>query len=516
MATMIRTVDTIFGNVADNQMGSTPDDATPPNLLVPTIELPVIGVRPPDRKWFIDQFVSELNNGQFQNSGRLADGMKRDARILGALEQRNAGLFGAPLELQPSRCGLKEEDEDNPQAVDIRDEIKANWERMFPRCELEKLNQHGILQGIGIAEKIWDVSTKPWTFTIDVRHPQFYLWLWNTGCYHLITLSRSLIRIPRRSTQFINHAPYGYKNAFLDARIRALVDPWMMGQWTQSDFANWCEVHGKPIRKMIMPQSATPAEEKKFMSEGAKLGTNTTIKVRQDKDGNKFDVELLEAASMGWKGFDAMLSWADKKKSEVLCGQSQSMDGQGGLNSQEKPGDGVRQDIKASDNEKLCETLYSQALREYCEYNYGNPDLAPRPNYLVEPPEDKAALSKKDQSTAQALVYFDQAKAPIDARKFLEERGYPLISEEDEARMKQEAADKEQADAEAQRSHELALTKPDVNKEDKANKLASMAGASSFASTMVDLRRAGLEASHDDVAKLYGIDFNVTKSKEDE
>ncbi len=467
MATLIRTVDTIFGNVADSQFGQSSDDETPPNLIIPTIELPVIGVRPPDRKWFIDAFVGELNNGQFQNSGRLADGMKRDGRILGALEQRNAGLFGAPLELQASRWGLKEGDEDNPQAVDIRDEIKANWERMFPRCELEKLHQHGVLQGIGIAEKLWDTSTKPWTFTIDVRHPRFYLWLWNTGCYHLITLNRSLIRVPRRSTQFINHTPYGYKNAFLDARIRALVDPWMMSQWTQSDWANWCEVHGKPIRKAIVPQSATPAEEKKFVSEVGTLGANTTIKIRQDKEGNKFDVELLEAIAMGWKGFEAMLAWADSRKSQVLCGQSASMDGQGGLNSQENPGSGVRQDVKSGDNAKLCETLYTQALREYCEYNYGNPDLAPRPNYLVEPPEDMAQLAKKDQSTGQALVYFDQAKAPVNVRKFLEERGYPLLTEAEEAAMKAAAQEKDAADAQAQRDHELALN--GTNGGDKAD-----------------------------------------------
>ena len=461
--TLIRAADS-FGPLGQ-EMGIPIDDDTPPNLLLPTVELPVVGVRPPDRKWLLDNLIGQLNNGQFQLSGLLGDGMKRDGRIMGALEQRNAGLFGAPLELTPSQIGAEVDENGKPdpskpnqQAVDIRDEIEAQWEKMFPRCELEKLNAYGVLQGIGIAEKLWDTTVKPWTFTIDVRHPQFYLWLWNTGCYHLITLNRSLVRVPRRGAQFIVHTPYGYKNAFLDGRIRALVDPWMMSQWTQTDWARWCEVHGKPILKAIVPASASPAERKKYIAETARINAEGVIQVRQDKEGNKYDLELLEAASMGWKGFEAMLSWADKRKSEVLCGQAQSMDGVGGLSSQEEPGSGVRDDIKASDNAKLCESLYTQALREYCEYNYGDPDLAPKPAYQVLPPDDEADAAKTDQAIGQALVYFDTAKAPVNVRKFLEERGYPLLTEEEDQAMKDEAAEKEQADQEAQRSHELALT----------------------------------------------------------
>ncbi len=195
MATIIHTADSSFGLVGQG-MGVPVDDETPPNLIVPTVELPIVGVRPPDRKWWLDQFIAELNQGQFSNSGRLGDGIKRDARILGALEQRNAGLFGAPLELTPSTFGEVKlpngKTEPSELARKICDEIKAGWEKMFPRCELEKLNQYGVLQGIGIAEKLWDTSVKPWTFTIDVRHPQFYLWLWNTGCYHLITPRRAV------------------------------------------------------------------------------------------------------------------------------------------------------------------------------------------------------------------------------------------------------------------------------------------------------------------------------------
>jgi hypothetical protein len=438
--------------------GVAPDDDSPPTSLVPTVELPVYGVRPVDRKWWIDQFMAEMDMGQFSNAGRLGDAMRRDGRYVGALEQRMAGLFGAPLELTPSRFGLGEEDDDNPKAVEIRDEIKQNWEKMFPRTELEELHFYGIMQGIGIAEKIWDTSTKPWTFKIKPRHPQFYLWLWQTGNYHLITLNRTLVRVPERSTQFINYTPYGYNRAFLNGRIRSLVDAWMIRGWGKSDWPHYNEMYGKMIKKAIVPQQADAKQEKEFVAAISKMSNNTTIKVRQDADGNKYDVELLEAKSTGWKTFPELMAWADSEISNVLLGQSMSTDGVGGLGAQEKPGEAVRSDIKAADNAKLCEALYTQALREYCEFNYGNADLAPRPNYQVEPEEDESKAAATDLATGQALVAFQTSTAPINVRAYLEERGYPLLSEEEESAMKQEAADKEAADTQAQREHDLALT----------------------------------------------------------
>lgn len=417
------------------------DDNTVPTQLVPTIELPVYGVRPVDRKWWLDQFMGELDNGQFANSGRLADAMRRDGRYTGAIEQRMAGLFGAPLELEPA--------DESAQAGTIRDEIQKGWEHMFPRTELEELHFYGILQGIGIAEKVWDTTKKPWTFRIRPRHPQFYLWLWNTGCYHLITLDRSLVPVPERSTQFINYAPYGYNRAFLNGRIRSLVDAWMIRGWGKSDWPHYNEMYGKMIKKAIVPQQADPKQEKQFVDAVSKMANNTTIKVRQDKDGNKYDVELVEAKSTGWKTFQELMAWADSEITNVLLGQSQSTDGQGGLGAQDKPGDSVRDDIKAADSFKLCETLYSQALREYCEFNYGNADLAPRPKYQVQPPEDESKLAATDLAIGQALVAFKNAGAPIDVRDYLEQRNYPLLTPTEEAAQKAQAMEEAQAMADA-------------------------------------------------------------------
>ncbi len=408
----------------------------PVQELQPYSELPVYGAPPPDRKWLIDTIIAQLGQGQFQNAGILADGMLRDSRVLGGLEQRNAALFGAPLELEPP--------DDSALAGRIRDEIQKGWDTMFPRPALEELHQHGVLMGLGIAEKSWDTSTKPWTFTIGldsegrggVFHPQFYLWRWDMRSYYLLTLNGGLVPVPSCSTRWLVLAPYGYKRAYLRGRIRALVDPWMMRSWTKNDWAHWCEIHGAPIRKAIIPQRSSPAEAKEFVDSISKMGANTVIKARQDSDGNKYDIELVEAMSQGYEGFEKMLAWCDRSISTVLLGQASSTDGMPGLGAQEKPGQAVRQDIAAADNAKLCEALYVQCLREYCEVNYGNADLAPMPCYQVEPPEDENEAAKADLSISNALVSFRRADAPINVREYLEQRGYSLLTEQEVAAQK--------------------------------------------------------------------------------
>lgn len=426
------------------------EDYLPPNKLQPYFELPAYGVPPPDRKWLIDQIVAELDRGQFSNAGYLGDAILRDARVMGAMEQRMSGLFSKPLRLEPA--------DDSALATRIRDEVMDSWEVMFPRPALEEQQQYGILQGVAIVEKVWDTSTTPWTFTIKPWRPVHYTWRWDLGAYTLVTRDRGLIRIPQRSAQWMTYTPYGYARAFLRGRLRALIDPWLYRGWCKNDWAHWCEIHGTPIRMAIVPQQADPKQETDFVKQLANLGSNTVVKARQDRDGNKFAVELIEASGDGWKGFEAQLAWCDKEIATVLLGQSHSIDGVGGLSSQEKPGEAVRLDVNRTDSEKLCEALYTQCLRDYCEYNYGNPDLAPRPLYEVDPPEDDARVAECDAKTAQALVSFKAAGAPIDVRGLLEERGYPLLTPAEEAAQKAAQPDMEAQLKQAQLEGEQAKT----------------------------------------------------------
>lgn len=399
---MSRLLDAYGGHFGDDT-----DPNASPRTIIPAVELPVYGVKPADRKWINDRILSELDNGQFLNSGIQGDAILRNARIRGAYEQRMAGLFAAPLEMLAP--------DDTAECTAIAADVRKRWPKMFPRAALEELHRYGITQGIGIAEKVWDTTTTPWTFTLKVYSPRYYVWIWSAQSYYLTTYN-GFIRIPRRSTQWIVYTPYGYERAFLFGNIRSLLDPFMFMSWNATDWANYNEIYGRPIRQAIVPQSANPKEEAKFVKDVSTLGAGSVVKSKQDKDGNSYKLELLEAKSVGWKTFPEALAWSRQEVAEVLLGQSMSMDGVGGLNSQEEPGKAVSGHVRSSDNEKLTECLKEHAVDDYVEFAYGDRQLAPRPNFLVEPKEDdaKKATAERDRATASSTRIISKITTPAE------------------------------------------------------------------------------------------------------
>lgn len=383
------------------------DPEQSPKKIVPAIELPVYGMRPADRKWVNERILGELDNGQFLNSGIQGDAILRNARIRGAYEQRLAGLFAAPLELLAA--------DDNAECEKIAEDVHDRWGKLFPRPALEELQRYGITQGIGIAEKVWDTSTKPWTFALKVYSPRYYTWIWSDQSYYLTTYT-GFIRIPRRSRQWLVYTPYGYERAFLFGNIRSLLDPFMFMSWNANDWGNYNEIYGRPIRQAVVPQQSNPADEKKFVDSISKMGAGTVIKAKQDKDGNAYKVELVEARSTGWKTFEQALRWAREEVAEVLLGQTMSMDGKGGLGATEEPGKAVRADIRSSDNEKLTECLKEQGVEDYVEFAYGDRALAPQPSYLVEPKDDdsKKAKAESDRAVASSTRIMAKITTPAE------------------------------------------------------------------------------------------------------
>src|SRR5207302_723958 len=92
--------------------------------------------------------------------------------------------------------------------------------------------------------------------------------------------------------------------------------------------------------------------------------------------------------------------------------------------------------------------------------NFGSdPEQAPSPTWDVDPPEDKGDKADALQKLAGALNTFKTAAAPVDQRKVLEDYDVPLLSKEEEQKLKDDQAAKEQADRDAQVDQAAAVAK---------------------------------------------------------
>ncbi len=362
-----------------------------PQQLAPYRELPVYGVPPPDRTWLLESVLRDLENGVFHGAALLADGMRRDARIVTCFEQCQSSVFGAERAI-------------NGEAEEIVEKCDAYFPKLFTRSALEELDYHATMLGVGVAEMRWNTRETPWCFRTKIWHPQYVQWRWDLEAYTLITADRGLIRLPRpgeRSSRWFLYTPYGFERAFLYGRIRALVIPWLLRNWTYDDWGSFLEIHGHPMRQAIIPNQGDPKEEKEYVRSIANVGANTVIKSRQNANGDKYDLKIIEAMSRG-ECFAEAKAACEKDIAGILVGQAMSIDGVGGLGSQENAGAPTRLDISQSRSQKLGETISDGPLRVWIYFNFGEQEEYPVVGWNVAPEENQLDRARTNLTQAQA------------------------------------------------------------------------------------------------------------------
>lgn len=384
------------------------------------VELPLYGQSPPTQAKAVAAVLTQLEQGAFYSPGYLVDGMMRDERIASALQTRIGGLLGAPFEMLPGA--------DTAQGEKVAEQAMKLWPRMAPNPQMFEWMRYALMLGVGIAQVLTARDVKSTTPTMMTWNPRFMRWDWSLRRYMVVT-AEDEIAIEPGDPQWLVYEPLGPHGWLSSALLRQLAQPWLIRYWTRQWWSRFQEVHGTPIRAGIIPQERTPADEKVFLTQLKTLGSDAAIRLPQGGDGNNFDVKLIEAASNSWQGFEKLLGHCDSSISIAILGQSQSVEGQGGLGTQEKAGEStivrvLKQDAHVSD------ALRNQLLRPWAIDNFGDPDLAPHPTYGVEPPEDlkERATQLSTMATAiNTLANLPPEQRHVDIRALLESFELPLL-----------------------------------------------------------------------------------------
>ncbi len=457
----------------------------------PPSELPVYGQPPTTFVRAVNAAVLQLEQGAFYAAAYLADGMMRDDRLAAKLEERLDRITGADVEIEPAEEDEPEGEENEPQdsepkadaaapagdapkvgtkpakpkkspaevAAEDFEEVRA---KLAPDAQLSALMRNGLMLSVGIGQVQWLRTEEGSCPTFRVWNNRFLRWDWLVRRYRLTTENQGEITLDFANgydytdgavslsspdaapARWVVYEPFGPQGWLHGAKIRALATPWIIRYWVRTWWARHQEVHGQPLRLGIIPADRTPAQEATFLSQLSNLAHEAVIRLPQGAEGNQFDVKLLEASANTWEGFEKLLAHCDDSIAITLLGQSQSTKGQGGLGAQDNAGESTLTRISRKDA-KIADVLRQQLIKPWAEENYGDAELAPFINFQVEPPEDESAAAKVDLAVGQALVAFKNAAAPIDIREYLEQRGYPLLTEEAHADMKKAAMEDAQA-----------------------------------------------------------------------
>jgi phage gp29-like protein len=413
--------------------------------------LPVQAFTGFDTVYAINAALFQLERGVFRNAAILSDATGRDDRISAVTSTRVGGLLATNLDVKPA--------DDTDKAAKLAgmlggtEDAPGRWDRMFPQGNLAKLLRSGLHLNMGVAQIVWTLEGGMWWPRLHFWHSQFVRWDVPSESFKLQTENQGEIDLPRLDDDteaegnWFVWCPFGYRYAWTDGLIRSLAPMFMRRMWINRDWARYNEVHGLPITKAIAPGSGGKGSaHEEFFEAVANRGAEPTILLRQGEDGNKFDVELLEATAQTYQTFSDSKTDVNTDIAILMLGQNLTTEATGG-----GLGDGgaathnlVRLD-KAREDAALATELYKQVLRPWARFNFKDPNLAPRPMYRVDPPDDEISKAAVLKGLGDGIAALAVAKVPINIRSTAEEFGLLLVSEEEQAAL--EAVAKEEAAA---------------------------------------------------------------------
>lgn len=359
--------------------------------------------------WGVQQVRNALQDlvvGKFDTCAQLHDTIAGDSRVQSAMRSRSGGLLGRPV-----RFKIPEKYKKDSEAK----KCHATWERHWPQMAAEPAlldlleTSHSL--GFSYSQVLWDTSRTIWKPYLQSFNPRYsyYHWVWRQ--HIAITLDRQEPINPGDG-HWVLHAPFGTYRGWMRGSLRSLAQWWLARNYALRDWARYCERHGFPILIADTPFGADPNDITAYQTQLTNLGQESVLQVPGSVDitkYGKYDLRYLEPKDENWQAFKSLIEQCNDEITLALLGQNLTSQVKEGSLAAARVHADVRQAILEADARALAKTLYVQVLRPFAAINFGNPDLAPRPEWDVRADEDLEVKGKTFQAFAAAINQLRQA-----------------------------------------------------------------------------------------------------------
>jgi phage gp29-like protein len=395
----------------------------------PARDLPVQSWSEWQQVGLVRNAIRALEIGIFDMASQVVDAMGRDDRISGCKLQRFQALQSLPVSF-PAPKG-------DARYKRARSACEESFEGICPDAPLTELQSYGRFLGAVVGQLVWNRDGKLWMPRLRVWHPRFLRWRWDTRAYHVST-EEGDVQIQPGNGEWVLYTPYGYDRAWMKGDVRSLFVPWLVRQWGIRDWARYSEVHGMPIKKAVIPAGAQDDDRQRYLREVANLGSEPLIvtpriqNTGETGDYARYDLELLEATGRTDESFDKLLNMASTCISITMLGQNLTSEVKGGSFAATMGHMQIRNDILQSDAQALGECLRTQVLGPFCEFNFGDRGLAPRPTWKTKPPEDKVQKGLAMKNLGDGILSLKSIGAKVDIDRLTSEDEIPTTGPAEE------------------------------------------------------------------------------------
>jgi phage gp29-like protein len=342
--------------------------------------------------WTLPQLRTALRGqriGELDLSSQLYDTLLEDDEIHGSLKKRVNATLKAPFKL------INGDDPDQP--LTKREKKIQRWFcKMAPKSALRDAIADFLIMGAAVGTIDWNFSGPDgtWFPTLrmlpteflrydDERRAWFYQGRTDIGEQEVT---------PGDGKWFLLTGERGWRWGL----VRALALTWLGKQLMYLDWQRYSQKHGSPIFKAKIPIWRDDQEKRQFAADLATVMAEGVIGLPQDETSQGqlagYDVELLEATTISWQGFQAGLERADRKFQVMLIGGNLGAEAtsKGSNRAAAETHSAALAELAAGDAEELAQALQYQLLRPFMLLNYGT-DAVPLPFWDADPDDDARA-----------------------------------------------------------------------------------------------------------------------------
>lgn len=391
--------------------------------------------------------------GMFVESALFVDEMLTDDRIAGVLDARIAGVLGAPLTFAPA-----DERRKSQKLAHLLDE-DGIWLQMLSRDAAKTILKWKIMLGVAVGEIVWNTDGegpgREWIPRLVPYHPRHLWWNWANRCFQLATAGMDMTRPVDTQQRMANGNAYlidlprvdreirmdsrwfvwGSQYSWMDGAIRSLGMKFIDRQWTERDWARYCEKHGMAIIEGKTPTGVDNDEKTRFVHDLGNLGNEAVVLCPQAPNGMpSYGIELHEASAQTWQTFKARKESLDKDIAIVLLGEHLTVEGTSGSGTLAGNAHENTKLEKQRHDAELFSVVRAQVVVPWADYNFerGKGDrLAPYLEPQIDPPEDEASVANGFKLLGEGLQQLKAASGRVDVDTMLEAAGIPMLEEGD-------------------------------------------------------------------------------------
>lgn len=360
--------------------------------------------------------LDEHDRGCFLRSGLLADLLRRDADVYGALQQRLTALAAHPLCFDPA--------DETDAAKAARDALAAAWPRVVSQGVTFDLATDEILCGFGLAQLVYRVDPESGALWPHAESwPAHAVEYDRTLRQWFVQTTTGRLAITPGDGQWVLVAPRSDRAPWLWGAIRPTGEWYLSNSYAASDGRRRSETQGQGIWKVKVPTGAREsAEGKSFLRSFRNLGRAAAIPAPQGATAQEsYDFELIEAKADAHKIFEWLKRAGGGAIRLAILGQDlTSQNNLVGTNASSSTGEGVTAAVVEAQARGLSEAFTTQVAAPIARYR-GEPLTGVRID--AEPEEDRKALAEAAKAVADAVVAWRAAGVEVDAVKHAERVG---------------------------------------------------------------------------------------------